>query len=713
MKKTMKKNLITTMSVCGAACLCFGLFSALNAKNVSALDDTATEIAFSETKLNVSQTGDKMLIVTAINHAEFIENVYEIGYEIDGYTVTENDFAETDKYYSTITLAAGEAKKAEQLGFTGATETSKLLIWEVAYNPANNYEISAYAKLLGDEKTVTGTPKTNTFTVTFHNEDEAVATQKVNYNGTTDLESVSEFLVAKNGYECKWVTEDGADFTETTLVKKDTTVNIQYTGIKLDKQEAEAQTEYMLVGETLSMPTDVAAAESEFYQNEYTLTWTFGEREVSGESFALTADEVGTETESKQTLLVCTAAKADGSDEHVVYEQAYNVYKIREEHLEPIYVTGTGNVSGGGVHILFGTHDNATDGAIVSAVMDGNVSMLPGKITSHSEGKFYSQTGYYENGSHNLVVRCEKKIVYQTINRADGLIDDLGDFDWYQANRTNLYLGLAADITFGAPNVSNKVFGEWATTFYQVLKNSIDGFGHSINAEMTGEMHLSKVTDGQDNPFTGIFENINDGITLKNIQFNLNLTLPCVWTRIIGNLNEGATIDNCVFNVNANNDIKANVDSTDDGWGKDHQWGEALFGNCAGTVKNSLFINTGLNNYQFALNATLALPGNRAAHVENCVFVNWASVGRTSGSGGEAVYYFPVATNENTKFWVFNTLENAVNGTFANVSGYGTAPSDGGASFSQENAKGLAEILADSYYLTVDGTTVLWNGVAL
>ena len=474
---------------------------------------------------------------------------------------------------------------------------------------------------------------------------------------------------------------------------------------------------YALVGETVAMPTDVAAAASNFYKNEYTLTWTFGGKEVSGENIALTADEMGTETEGKENLLVCTAAKkTDGSDEHVVYEKSVTVYKIREVSLDPIYVTSTGNVSGGGIHILFGTHDNATDGKLVSAVMDGEETMYPlpdgGKVTVHSEGKYYSQTGYYENGSHDLVVRSEKKIVYQTINKADAMVNNLTDFNWYQTNREGKYVGLSGDITLGAPNVSNTVFSEWATTFYKTLKNNLDGFGHSINAEIAGETHLSKVTDGQDNPFTGIFENINAGLTLKNIQFNLNVTLPCMRTRIIGNLNAGATIDNCVFNINANNDICANVGSTEDGWGKTHQWGEALFGVRAGTVKNSVFVNKGLNNYQFALNG-VSLSGNKAAHVENCVFVNWASVDKTQDYQGNAVYYFNMTANANTNFWVFDTLANAVSGTFANVSGYATATADGAATFVQENAKPLAEILAGSEYLTVKDGVALWNGKAI
>ena len=710
--------MIAALGVLSVACLCGGVFSTVKFTGASATETVpateATEIAFSETKLNVSNTGDKMLIVTAINNAELIENVSEIGYMIDGYTVTDSDLAETDKYYSTITLGDGEAKSAQKLGFTGATESSKLLVWEVAYSADVNYDITAYATVWnnGEAKTVYGTKKTNTFKVTYVSGDETVATQDVNYNGTADLDAVNEYLVAQDGYTCAWKTESGAEFTAETVIKGNVTVNVTYTGIKLEKQEAEAATVYNLVGETLAMPTDVEAAASNFYKNEYTLTWTFGDREVSGDTIALTAEDMGTETEGKQSLLVCTAAKtADGSDEHVVYEKSYTVYKIREEQLEPIYVTATGNLGDGTYHILFGSHDNATDGELVSAIMDGSTVMYPlvggQKISVHANGQYYSQTGYYENGSHDLVVRSEKKIVYQTINRADVFVTNLTDFKWYQANRSGLYIGFSQDVTFDSNIVSNKVTSAWAGTFCQAVVNSLDGFGHSINAIYTNDMHWGKITYASSNysPFTGIFENVNSGVTIKNVRFNLDITLPFANSRVFGNLNEGATVENCVFNINANNNIYKGVGSTEDWNGKPLQWGEAIFGTCAGTVKDSLFINTGLNNYRFALNS--------AAHVENCVVVNVSSTGSVNDNNGVAQLFFPVTTNENTKFWLYDTLANAISGTFANVSGYATATADGAATFVQENAKPLAEIFASSAYLTVKDGAAYWNGKAL
>lgn len=713
----MKKKIIVTLGILSAMCLYGGVFSAEETTSAYATgaEPTATEISFSETKLNVSNTGDKMLIVTAINNAEAIGNVSEIGYTINGYTVTEDDLAETNKYYSTITLGDGDAKTAYDLGFTGASATSKLLIWEIAYDSEINYGITPYATVHNgtETKTVSGTQKSNTFKVTYQNNGETVAVQDVAYNGTADLTAVSENLVEKDGYTCTWTTEDGTEFTETTVVKGNVTVNVTYKGIKLDKQEAEPATVYNLVDETIAMPTDIAAAESGFYKNEYTLTWTFGGREVSGDLITLTADDIGTEEVGKENLLVCTATKtADGSDSHVVYEKAYTVYKLREVTLDPIYVTSTGN-TGSGYHILFGTHDDTTDGKLVSAVMDGDTVMYPltdgSKITVHSEGKYYSQTGYYENGSHDLVVRCEKKIVYQTINRADAFVTTLKDFKWYQANRSGLYIGFSQDVTFDTCMASNKVTDIWAGTFCQTVVNSLDGFGHSLNVTYTNDMHWGVITYVSSNysPFTGVFENVNSGVTIKNVKFNLDITLPFSNSRVFGNLNEGASVENCVFNIKANNNIYKGVGSTEDWNGKPLQWGEAIFGNCAGTVKDSLFINTGLNNYRFAL--------NKAAHVENCVVVNVSSTGSVKDNKGVDQLFFPVTTNENTKFWLYDTLANAISGTFANVSGYATAVSDGAASFSQDaaNAKTLAEIFANSEYLTVKDGVALWNGEAI
>ena len=139
--------------------------------SVKALDNayadgeiTDTTITFTETKVNVSTDGTKMLIATGINNTEYLTNVSELGYEIGGYAVAESDFAEKDKYYSSITL--GETKQtASDIFGESVTENSKLLIWEVAYNKENDYKITAYAKVYNDgtESTIKGTEKAYSF----------------------------------------------------------------------------------------------------------------------------------------------------------------------------------------------------------------------------------------------------------------------------------------------------------------------------------------------------------------------------------------------------------------------------------------------------------------------------------------------------------------------------------------------------------------------
>ncbi|MBQ4268573.1 MAG: InlB B-repeat-containing protein [Clostridia bacterium] len=218
----MKKALITALAVVSAAFVYGGVRMA----TVETVADTSVnQITFSETKLNVATNGDKMLVVTAINDAENIGYVSEIGYTIDGYTVGENDFAPVDTYYETITLGEnGTPKTAQDLGFTGATETSKLLIWEIAYNAETTYGITAYAIHEGDaDKTVTGDKKTNEFTVSFELDGVTVEPQTVNYGETAVAPTVG-------GYDVAWTLNGEAyDFTQPV------TKNITLVGTKTEK----------------------------------------------------------------------------------------------------------------------------------------------------------------------------------------------------------------------------------------------------------------------------------------------------------------------------------------------------------------------------------------------------------------------------------------------------------------------------------------------
>ena len=96
--------------------------------SVSAEEQASASI-FTETKCQISKTGDKMLMVTGITD---VSKIYEIGYDIGGgYVVSEDDVAETNKYYESLTL--GEVTKTASEFIAGA---EGLLIWEIGYNSA-------------------------------------------------------------------------------------------------------------------------------------------------------------------------------------------------------------------------------------------------------------------------------------------------------------------------------------------------------------------------------------------------------------------------------------------------------------------------------------------------------------------------------------------------------------------------------------------------
>ncbi len=161
--KIGKKLIMAVLASLSACCILAGVKSAdtafaANASGESASETVATTIAFTETKVNVSKTGDKMLIATAINNAEYLQNVSALGYTIDGYTVTADDFTETSKYYSSVTLGT-TTQTAKEIFGDAADEDSKLLIWEVAYKAGSTYKITAYATIGNNESTVNGTLK--------------------------------------------------------------------------------------------------------------------------------------------------------------------------------------------------------------------------------------------------------------------------------------------------------------------------------------------------------------------------------------------------------------------------------------------------------------------------------------------------------------------------------------------------------------------------
>lgn len=154
----------TFMSASMALLIAGGLFVGIESINDTAFaEESTTEetIAFTETKLNISNDGNKLLMVTAINNTEYLKNVSALGYTIDGYTVSDEDFTDTDKYYSAITIGS-TTQTAKDIFGEKANQDAKLLIWEIGYSANSIYNITAYATVHnGDkEQTINGTTRT-------------------------------------------------------------------------------------------------------------------------------------------------------------------------------------------------------------------------------------------------------------------------------------------------------------------------------------------------------------------------------------------------------------------------------------------------------------------------------------------------------------------------------------------------------------------------
>jgi len=212
----MKKFIIGVLSLACVSCLAAAV--SFQVSNVSAEEQQQTGI-FTETKCQISKTGDKMLMVTGITD---VSKIYEVGYDIGGgYQLTATDVAETNKYYESLTLG-GVTKTAGEF-IEGA---EGLLIWEVQYDVAYAYTVQPYA-YLGElnesgqlvlpevEEKTYGTKKENfnVFTVTFKNEEGGVIT-------TVDVKygaAVSEIEApAKDWYDFDgwYVGEEKYDFAK-------------------------------------------------------------------------------------------------------------------------------------------------------------------------------------------------------------------------------------------------------------------------------------------------------------------------------------------------------------------------------------------------------------------------------------------------------------------------------------------------------------------
>ena len=121
--------------------------------------EESTESVIGKTKYNVSVNKDYLLAVTTLTD---ISTVYEVGYDFgDSYTVAESDQTEKNKYYTSIKAGENTWSAADIFGDTYTSETP-MIVWEVAYNAANEYSYKAYAKTgtLGEDGLHVNDPET-------------------------------------------------------------------------------------------------------------------------------------------------------------------------------------------------------------------------------------------------------------------------------------------------------------------------------------------------------------------------------------------------------------------------------------------------------------------------------------------------------------------------------------------------------------------------
>ena len=147
----MKKITTVLLGVASVCCLSAGALMAKTPVNVASAEETSTaSVVLSETKYKVSDNGDKMILVTAIQNFDY---VYEVGYEFSaGYSVGEGALTETTKYYDSITT---NKKQTAADIFGEEYDDAKLVIWEVAY--AEGIYFNAYAKegvMVNDKLTI-------------------------------------------------------------------------------------------------------------------------------------------------------------------------------------------------------------------------------------------------------------------------------------------------------------------------------------------------------------------------------------------------------------------------------------------------------------------------------------------------------------------------------------------------------------------------------
>ena len=224
----MKKVLLGIFSLAFVASATLAL--SMNNATVNA-DEAQSTSVFTETKVKISNNGEKMLVVTGIKD---VKTIYQLGYEVNGvnYTAQEGETAQNNTYYQSLTLS-GVTKTASEF-MTGA---EGLLVWELNYDSSIAYDIQPYAYvgvLEGDKLTLPdeevksyGALKEdfNVLTVTFADEDgTTIATVPVNYGAKV---SAVDAPAKENAKFDTWLV-NGEEFDFNTKITSNLTITADY-----------------------------------------------------------------------------------------------------------------------------------------------------------------------------------------------------------------------------------------------------------------------------------------------------------------------------------------------------------------------------------------------------------------------------------------------------------------------------------------------------
>ena len=159
--------------------------------------ETQQSVEISETKYMISNDGQRMLLISAINNYNL---AYEVGYTIPKYTnKADIDTNQTKVYYSSITISGNKQFPVDIFGTN--YENAKFIIWEIGY--IEDASFKAYVKEgyieNGDlyryepEKIVENAERVNTkFTVTYYDENDALIHTEELHNGETPTYTITK-----------------------------------------------------------------------------------------------------------------------------------------------------------------------------------------------------------------------------------------------------------------------------------------------------------------------------------------------------------------------------------------------------------------------------------------------------------------------------------------------------------------------------------------